>query len=254
MFSMLVAVVLAAGCQSDSDCADARVCEAGQCVAPAAATVTPPPLVSEPPSENDASKVFRINGQLCRDVVDQNGVTQRECVSETPPPRKKEWIRPPLTEEQRKAAMAPIGPPPIDVAFNAIVHGGFATFAQTARNATFGVVGASASTALMHHRSGVGVGALLAANFSTLASGVAHLWVGGPVVRFGLTHHVSAGVLFSATFTPITATSVSATISPAVALEAAAEFGHLTLALQPILRMDASGVVFSLTAGVGFAL
>lgn len=254
MFSMVVVLVLAANCESTSQCEDGLVCETGRCVTPAAPTVTPPPLVSEPVSESDASKVYRLNGQLCRDVTDANGVTQHECVSETPPARKAPPIRPPPTEEERRRSMAPIGPPPLDLAFNVFAHGGFASIAQGRNDATFGVVGFSTSVSLVHHRSGIGLGALLSTHFSTLPTGVAHLWTAGPVVRFGRTHHVSAGLMICTSFLPVTATEIGATITPAVAVEAAAEFGHLTLAIQPILRMSPPGVVFTLTAGVGFAL
>ena len=134
MFSMVVVLVLAANCESTSQCEDGLVCETGRCVTPAAPTVTPPPLVSEPVSESDASKVYRLNGQLCRDVTDANGVTQHECVSETPLARKAPPIRPPPTEEERRRSMAPIGPPPLDLAFNVFAHGGFASIGALSRS------------------------------------------------------------------------------------------------------------------------
>ncbi len=286
MLLVMLLVVSGAGpgCRKDTDCKGDRICEGGRCVSPQ--SIQPPPIVVQPPPtappvqrepqltptdpyadpfsqpvlppEDVPSapplpgptsapatypRVVRVNGQVCRETISAEGNLQRECVAETP--------RPSTRATRRREREAQRAKEPGATGVGDLTAQGGVLLAGTG---ALGVFGLSASGGVVF-RPGVGVVGVAFANFSPSAFGLIQLYGIGPAVRFGSKSHVDLGIGPVLGIVPATTRAPTAVgLLTAIFARGALVLGeHFTLLAQPTLQFDPTGVVFTLTGGLGVA-
>lgn len=286
---LLVSSLAGAGCEKDTDCKGDRVCESGKCVAPAvppplpvAAPVdSPPPIVPAPPSmpppeqntrrvplggtaptpqtravdrasEPQPSSVApgpeRVplpsvappNAERCEEPLDADGRLKPECrvVSEPSPVKTRRSRKNSNAVEEEPVARA-VGL--IGIMYGAMFGGGAAVPA-------FAFTGSAG----VRFRSGVGIVGVAHGRIVVGPGGSIQLYGLGPGVRFG--NRTQLTLALTGTFAAINVANVQAAgggLLSVLAQVAVVIGDHFTLLAQPTIDFDASGVIGSLTGGLG---
>lgn len=271
VLSMMVVALWAQtpGCAKDTDCKGERICEAGVCVAPAAVQPsahpepsvhpersrgTPPP----PPPPAEASsypRVVRREGAVCVQTLEADGRVTESCRAEEPAPSSRVRTAP----AHASTYAAEPEPPPAKVVESSsrfvasvLLHGGLLAGAAGGSTVTLPQLGGSLALGA-RFRSGVGVGGLF--NLSVgVAPGFAMFFASlTPALRFGDRSHFLLG--FGPTVIAYSVAGGGGGSGLAASLLAAGVFAvgeAFALNLHSALHVDASGVVFTLGAGIGF--
>lgn len=246
------------GCTKDTDCKGERICEAGVCVEPRAST--PPPAPPAPPVIDGAEaasypRVVRREGLVCVQSVDDAGKLSESCRPETPPSRVRTA---PVREATSAAEAAPSVVPTTQgestsrFVASILLHGGLLLGSGGGTTIALGQLGATLALGA-RFRSGVGVGGL--ANLSVGPTAVGSLFFAtfAPALRFGDRSHFLLGLGPTVVaYSFVGAGGGSGIAGSLIATGVFAVGGAFAFNLHSALHVDASGVVFTLGAGIGF--
>lgn len=260
-----------AGCTKDTDCKGERICEAGVCVAPKVEAPMPPPPppppTASPPREPVAPsspaeswpKVVRRDGLVCVQSLGADGRVEESCRKEEPVrralPAGESTYDPPVTSPRRRRASTEEEPPPEPPArfvIDALAHGGVTIL--SAGSVTVGVPQLSGTLALgARFRSGIGVMGF--GNLQGMFGGGGSFVIGtvAPALRFGDRTHftLAGGAAFGGVSSRATGT-VTGTLFTIHAQGVFAVASAFAVSIQGAFYADASGVLFTFGAGIGF--
>ena len=283
MFGLLLVTALAGtGCDKDTDCKGERVCESGKCVSPPAVTAPPqvapppaPPLVTAPPPMPPAEQETRRaplggstpappravgrtsdaqpaservpppsvaspNAETCEEPLDADGRLKPECrvVSAQNPVKTRRSRKNPGAAEEEPVARA--------VGLIGVMYG--ALFGLSEAVPVFAFTGAAG----VRFKSGVGIVGVAHGRIVVVPGGSIQLYGLGPGVRFG--NRTQLTLALTGTFAAINIGSlqrVGGGLFTLLAQVAVVIGDHFTLLAQPTIDFDASGVIGSLTGGLG---
>lgn len=221
---------------------------------------TPPDPSAPPvpgPSTPQYPRTVYERGYVCREFLDAAGAVRRECHRDARSNRResrelkreaKERRR--ERREQAREEVREREGPPLRPVGNLVAHGGILVATPSVR----GLFGASGSAGVMFRP---GIGVVGVANVQLVPNGefgIAQLYSLGPAVRFGHKSHVLLGV--APTFGVVPATTVTPPTTgflwSVFAQGALVLADHFTLMLQPMLSVDLSGVIFTVSGGAGW--
>lgn len=228
--SVVALIVVSVGCEKDTDCKGDRVCDDGRCVAPigrAEGELPPPPPMPPPleraPLRNPSAQPMDAQGRPTPEY--------RVAPVAAPPIAP---TNPPIKEPRARA-----------VGLIAAMYGGmFAVGKAVPAFAFTGAVGVRFS-------SGVGIVAVTHGTVFVGPNGAVQFYGFGPGLRFGNRTQVTLSV--TGTYVSVSTASVQV---GGLAFSALAQlvfvFGdHFSLLVQPAIHADHSGIIGTLTGGLG---
>jgi hypothetical protein len=249
----------APGCTKDTDCKGERICEAGVCVEPKSTTPVaappppPPPPVIAPVDAAAYPKVVRREGQVCVQSLEADGRVSEACRAETPVRvRTGTGSASSYSLDPAPRPPRPRAEPSARFVASFLLHGGLLLLSGGGSTVALGELGTTLALG-GRFRSGVGVGGLVNLTLSPTPVGPLFLGTLGPALRFGDRSHFLLCV--GSTVTAYSFGSAGSGAGLAGSLIATGVFAvsaAFGFNLHSALHVDASGVVFTVGAGIGF--
>lgn len=275
---VLVVVLSQGGCTKDTDCKGERVCEAGVCVNPPAASAPPaastfdggialppppPPPPPEPaaegrrplptpgppvtPAAGEYPRVVRRGGATCVESLDEQGKVVASCrpPERQPGARRRSGALRDDAEAHEEVARGGFA---FDLSFRGstlLVGAGSTGGALPAISTTLGFGGVSAG--------GVGAMGLLTLDVAFVRSGTVVSGLLAPALRLGKHSHVNLAAGLSVISVSTSQGSVTG-LAFATQVQGAIQLaGAFSLSLNGTVAFDATGVLVTLGAGLGFS-
>ncbi|MFO0598699.1 MAG: hypothetical protein U0228_25560 [Myxococcaceae bacterium] len=254
---LVVVLAQAPGCSKDTDCKGDRICEAGVCVSPSG--VSPAPVVEAPPPPAQAPaldpsefpKVSRHDGLVCVQTLGPDGRVVESCRAEDAPRPK-----PLPAASAAPERVARTEPPAAPVRTGRFVsdlqlHGGLLVGVAGGTSAALPTVGTTFDLG-GRFASGVGLAGFGRLELGIGGTGAILIGTFGPALRLGDRTHVlfAGGPSVISYF--VGRTSGAGLAGSFLVSSVFAVAGAFALSIHSALHVDASGVVFTFGAGLGF--